>query len=452
MIFNRKKKQQADESSESRVETGETLPRDSSAELDSVQIETYEVTSSGSFGDVSELFAADEVTTSKTFEDDVFDFEFASASEAESAKLANDADEVEDSAESHSETEPVEEQEPEGQSEEAADSQEEAAEESESGGASEHGREQDVSEEPVSDPSSDQLESEAGSGNESEEFDEEFDEEETEEDAPEYEEEYSGFEAPPVMDMTASPAYQEWSEPEDDDEASIPANADDTAMSVDAEDVSASTEIDETPVQNGTDEFSAPAGEGAFYEPVYAGDFPAPRQFAVVPDEEPVSVESFDQVDALPTGQEEAFEPEGEEFLEDSEAIVDDNQTDYYRYGDKMHNVRQDVVLEKSRSKGAKHARAKHGKPTRKEERRAREAAMPEFQRKSRKTRILLIVVAVLLTIVLGLLITQIVYLAKIKDNTAVQQTDATQVEAKQVNEANGGDETAHAAKTKATT
>lgn len=79
-----------------------------------------------------------------------------------------------------------------------------------------------------------------------------------------------------------------------------------------------------------------------------------------------------------------AFESDAEEFLDDSDFIVDDNQTDYYEYGDKMHGVRADIP-----PTPGKHGR--HSRPASKEQH------MDAHQRKSRRMRWVLRIVALLL-------------------------------------------------------
>ena len=78
-----------------------------------------------------------------------------------------------------------------------------------------------------------------------------------------------------------------------------------------------------------------------------------------------------------------------DEFLRgSSDDWVDDNQRDYYRYGDKMHNVRQDVVNTDVDTGGlGRHGVATSGKYQ----------PLNEHQRRSRKMRRFLTVVAVLL-------------------------------------------------------
>lgn len=79
-----------------------------------------------------------------------------------------------------------------------------------------------------------------------------------------------------------------------------------------------------------------------------------------------------------------AFESDKEEFLDDSDYIVDDNQTDYYEYGDKMHSVRADIP-----PTPGKHGR--HSRPA------TRQQHMDAHQRRSRRTRWILRFVALLL-------------------------------------------------------
>ena len=159
------------------------------------------------------------------------------------------------------------------------------------------------------------------------------------------------------------------------------------------------------------------------------GNFPAPRAFDVAADAVPVREDDREGVDALPTDGDEAFEPEGEEFVVDSDSFVDDNQTDYYEYGDKMHGVRTDIIADASPSASTGGRGAKHRKLTRKEQKLQREAEMPEHQRRSRKMRRVLIIVVLLLIVLLGMLAYWGYQLFKTSQDIAVQQINRTQVE-----------------------
>lgn len=93
-----------------------------------------------------------------------------------------------------------------------------------------------------------------------------------------------------------------------------------------------------------------------------------------------------DQVIDEPTFDDGAFENEGEEFLDDAETFVDDNQHDYYRYGDKMHSVRADIPAAAPTG-----TRGKHSRPATKQQH------MDAHQKKSRRTRVMLWIVSLLL-------------------------------------------------------
>ena len=78
-----------------------------------------------------------------------------------------------------------------------------------------------------------------------------------------------------------------------------------------------------------------------------------------------------------------------------SDDWVDDDQTDYYRYGDKMHNVRDQVVNTDVASGGL----GRHGRP-----KASSIQPMDEHQRRSRRMRRVLTVVAILLIALLAAL------------------------------------------------
>ena len=103
-------------------------------------------------------------------------------------------------------------------------------------------------------------------------------------------------------------------------------------------------------------------------------------------DEHVVETETIEDEPSFDDG---AFESDHEEFLDDSDYIVDDNQTDYYQYGDKMHNVRADIPPTPG-------SHGRHSRPA------TREQHYDAHQRKSRRMRRVLTVVIVLLIVLAG--------------------------------------------------
>ncbi len=102
--------------------------------------------------------------------------------------------------------------------------------------------------------------------------------------------------------------------------------------------------------------------------------------------------------DELPFDEYDAFSPSADKqefLLGGSDSWVDDSQRDYYRYGDKVHNVKEEVINTDTASGGmGRHGRGKS----------VRYAAMDEHQRRSRRTRRVLLVVLLLALVLLGAL------------------------------------------------
>lgn len=184
-----------------------------------------------------------------------------------------------------------------------------------------------------------------------------------------------------------------------------------------------------------------------------AEDFARPRPFEVEADDVPTREDDRDEVTGMPFDADGAFayDADAEEFgAGDSDSFLDDPQRDYYRYGDKMHNVRQtaedEAYEEEQAVEQAAHAQAevedvpavdaprgKHRKPTKKE----RLDAAPEHVRKSHRTRRMLIVVVIALVIVLGLIAFWAFSLYRVNNETAVQQVSSTTTD---VNAVSSGD------------
>lgn len=185
---------------------------------------------------------------------------------------------------------------------------------------------------------------------------------------------------------------------------------------------------------------AAASGEG---EDETTGSFAAPRSFAVRTNNAPMGSEARRAVSGVPFDADGAFAHDAdiEEFGSgDSDTFLDDEQRDYYRYGDAMHGVRQtaeddryrddqNVELDESGEPVAGGApgpqgprRGKHRKPTKKEQ---LEAA-PEHVRKSHRTRHILIVVVIALIAVLIAIGVWAVSLYRVNADTAVQQVDNT--------------------------
>ena len=107
---------------------------------------------------------------------------------------------------------------------------------------------------------------------------------------------------------------------------------------------------------------------------------------------------SANEGDELPFDEYDAFSPSADqhEFLTGtSDDWVDDSQRDYYRYGDKVHNVKEEVINTNTAAGGlGRHGRGKS----------VRYAALDEHQRRSRRTRRVLLAVLLLLLVLLGAL------------------------------------------------
>lgn len=122
-----------------------------------------------------------------------------------------------------------------------------------------------------------------------------------------------------------------------------------------------------------------------------------------------------------PTFDEGAFESDQEEFLNDSDAVVDDNQTDYYEYGDKKHGVRADIPATVPRGSHGRHSRAGTS-----------QQYMDAHQRRSRRMRWTLRLVALLLLgciAALGYFGWQLLQESR---SVAIQQSSQTMPEASQ--------------------
>ena len=129
-----------------------------------------------------------------------------------------------------------------------------------------------------------------------------------------------------------------------------------------------------------------------------AGEAPSEPEPAHDPEQDYVVDEAAEAAEDMPFDPDGAFSSDSDrdEFLRgSSDDWVDDDQTDYYRYGDKMHNVRDQVVNTDVASGGlGRHGRPKAGSLQ----------PLNEHQRRSRRMRRVLTVVAILLVALLAAL------------------------------------------------
>lgn len=158
------------------------------------------------------------------------------------------------------------------------------------------------------------------------------------------------------------------------------------------------------------DEASASDNDGsqdAFPEPKgFSMDSPESERWHGGDDAEESEDESDNEVD-------EAFASEADEFLGGSaDSFVDDNQTDYYEYGDKMHNVRADIVA----ADDSKGKRGRHGAPL------TTRDHMDVRQKRSRRMRWVLRVVILLLLVLIAALAYFGYQLYQESNNLAAQQ------------------------------
>ncbi len=181
-------------------------------------------------------------------------------------------------------------------------------------------------------------------------------------------------------------------------------------------------------------------------KPYFAGaaaddaEFPEPHSFDLSADEVPTSTEELEAVDEVPFDTEDSFayDAESEEFTEgDAAGFLDDSQTDFYEYGEKMHGVHD--TPEDAESSSAPESTPVLGRVGRHGSgRTSKQAAfdqMPEHQKRSRRMRRTLIIVALLLLALLGALGYFGWKLYQESLEVAVQETSAVVTEVEQAAE-----------------
>lgn len=194
-----------------------------------------------------------------------------------------------------------------------------------------------------------------------------------------------------------------------------------------------------------------------------ASEFPAPRPFDAEGGVAPLREEERDEVTGVPFDEDGAFDhdADADEFLDDADSILDDDQRDYYRYGDKMHGVHQtaaDLRAYEAAARRAKRAetegaavveagedapaedgaepaasdassRGSHAKPTKKEQ----FESLPDSVKRSHRMRRVLIV-AIVVLVAFAAAIGYFGYqMYQTSQTTAVQQTNETASQTDQV-------------------
>ena len=156
------------------------------------------------------------------------------------------------------------------------------------------------------------------------------------------------------------------------------------------------------------------SGEGEAWgaDDAAQGAFPEPNDFDLSGDDEPIDDEEREVVSDTPFDTEDSFayDAESEEFTEgDATGFLDDSHTDFYEYGEEKHGVHDAPEVPEAagvpESPAVVAGRAgvgRHGSGLTTKQ--AKLEAMPEHQKRSRRMRRWLILVALLLVALLGAL------------------------------------------------
>lgn len=193
------------------------------------------------------------------------------------------------------------------------------------------------------------------------------------------------------------------------------------------------------------------------------GDFPKPRPFDAEGGVAPLREEDRDEVTGVPFDEDGAFDydADADEFLDDADSILDDDQRDYYRYGEKMHGVhktaadlREDEAAarraERMKAEGpavvgagepaeeddgdvaseaSEPSRGGHAKPSKKEQ----FDGLPESVKRSHRMRRVLIIAIIVLVALAGAIGYFGYQMYVTSQTTAVQQTNETTSQTDQV-------------------
>lgn len=198
-----------------------------------------------------------------------------------------------------------------------------------------------------------------------------------------------------------------------------------------------------------------------------SGDFPAPRPFDAEGGAAPLREDERDEVSGVPFDEDGAFDydADAEEFLDDADSILDDDQRDYYRYGDKMHGVRKTAADLREDEAAARRAermktegptvvqtgeepaaadegaaadapepeRGSHAKPSKKEQKKEEFDRLPDSVKRSHRMRRVLIVAIAVLVAFAGAIGYFGYQMYTTSQTTAVQQTNETTSQTDQV-------------------